>query len=80
MRELAEKDFPKAQFYFTKWLPLVLNFLGPPQSKNTTQYVELGLKKRDNEELRQDFFDYARKFAGENRLKIELKKSTYPFE
>ena len=70
----------EAQKSFSKWLPLVLNFLGPPHSKTTALYLELGLKRRDNEELRRDFFVYVQDFVRESGLEIELKANAYPFE
>ena len=59
MKRLAQdtKTHDELQVALDKWYPRTMNIFGRPKSPKNKIYCELGLKKRDNDEVRQGFSD-----------------------
>ena len=62
------------------WYPKILDFFGRPYSPTTAKYIELGLKERDNEELRLEFTEETRRLLSAVGLQEpKLTRQEYPF-
>jgi ring-1,2-phenylacetyl-CoA epoxidase subunit PaaA len=59
VRRLAENPATKkeAQEALDKWFSRTMNIFGRPHTPNNALYCKLGLKRRDNDEVRQAFVD-----------------------
>lgn len=75
-------SFDLLQERFTFWYSKALNFFGPPAGKSAELLKKYGIKRKDNDELRDEFkSDVENYFLSINLLKvINLNKNTYPFE
>ncbi len=56
-RQIARYGARRCQRRLDRWWPVVLNMFGPPRTKNTDDYIRLGLKFRTNEARRRAFRD-----------------------
>jgi ring-1,2-phenylacetyl-CoA epoxidase subunit PaaA len=67
---------------FTFWYSKALNFFGPPPGKSAELLKKYGIKRKNNDELRDEFkADIEKYFSSIDLLKIiRLNKNTYPFE
>jgi ring-1,2-phenylacetyl-CoA epoxidase subunit PaaA len=67
--------------HVTHWFVLGLNFFGPPKSSKTERLRELGLKRRDNEELRQAYRAEVMKLLEALRATdlIRLRCNSFPY-
>jgi 1,2-phenylacetyl-CoA epoxidase catalytic subunit len=64
----------EVQEAFNKWWPLGLDMFGRSDSENSLRYIELGLKKWGNEELRQMYSAEVRRDAAELGLEVPDEK------
>ena len=60
---LDPKAKPEIQDALNRWWPRVMSIFGRPGSRKNKRYCDLGLKKRDNHEVRQTFAQEVREKA-----------------
>jgi ring-1,2-phenylacetyl-CoA epoxidase subunit PaaA len=72
VKRLAQdpKTHDDTQAALNKWFPRTMNIFGRPNSPKNKIYRELGLKKRDNDEVRHTFAQEVADRCQENGLKV----------
>jgi 1,2-phenylacetyl-CoA epoxidase catalytic subunit len=65
-----DKNLPRAQKLFEKWLPIALLSFGRPKTEGNKVAIELGLKSRDSGAVMQDFLNQIKPAMRACRLKF----------
>ena len=78
-RTVAELGVDAVQFRVNVWIPLGLNFFGPPRSHFTARCRDFGLKSCDNGQLAEEFRALVARRLGEVGLHMPRLTPTYPF-